>query len=97
MVYFFMGAPFRGGNQDSVWNDISRHVLSTGLSTNGKGKLIQAELNRFKLGNLDSLMFINDQLLKQDIAIESLLKKVERQYLDVTEKNSFDFSIESKG
>ena len=42
-------------------------------------------------------MFINDQLLKQDIAIESLLKKVERQYLDVTEKNSVDFSIESKG
>lgn len=41
-------------------------------------------------------MFINDQLLKQDAAIESLLKKVERQYLDITEKNSVDFVIESR-
>jgi V-type H+-transporting ATPase subunit C len=41
-------------------------------------------------------MFINDQLLKQDVAIESLLKKVERQYLDITEKATVDFVIESK-
>jgi V-type H+-transporting ATPase subunit C len=41
-------------------------------------------------------MFINDQLLKHDVAVESLLRKVERQYLDITEKTTVDFVIESR-
>lgn len=41
-------------------------------------------------------MFINDNLIKQDAAVESLLRKIERQYLHVTEKISHDFTIESK-
>lgn len=53
-------------------------------------------MGKFKMGNLDSLMFINDNLIKQDTTIESLLKKIERQYLDITEKNSYDFVIESR-
>lgn len=48
------------------------------------------------MGNLDHQMFINDNLIKQDAAVESLLRKIERQYLDVTEKISHDFTIESK-
>lgn len=41
-------------------------------------------------------MFINDILIKHDLAIESLLKKVERQYLDITEKTLFEFTVEGK-
>jgi V-type H+-transporting ATPase subunit C len=95
MVFFLIGAPYKG-NSDAVWNDIQKHVLQSGISQTAKGKQLAAEVNRFKLGNLDQLMFINDQLIKQDAAIESLLKKVERQYLDITEKNSVDFVIESR-
>jgi V-type H+-transporting ATPase subunit C len=40
--------------------------------------MFQVELMKFKMGNLDSLMFINDNLIKQDTTIESLLKKIER-------------------
>lgn len=41
-------------------------------------------------------MFINDSLIKQDGAVEGLLKKVERQYLDVTEKVSVEFIVETR-
>ena len=41
-------------------------------------------------------MFINDNLIKQDTVVESLLKKIERQYLDVTEKLTYDFMIENR-
>jgi hypothetical protein len=36
------------------------------------------KISDFKLGNLDSLMFLNEQMLKMEAVVEGLLKKVER-------------------
>jgi hypothetical protein len=35
------------------------------------------------MGNLDSLMYMNDQLMKMESTGESLLKKIERLYLEL--------------
>ncbi len=42
MVYFLIGAPYKG-QQDKIWLDISKNVLSSGLSTTAKGKMINVE------------------------------------------------------
>jgi hypothetical protein len=38
---------------------------------------------KFKLANLDTLMSSNDKILKLENGIESFLKKVDKQYLDL--------------
>jgi len=38
------------------------------------------------MGNLDTLMFMNDKLIKLESNLESLLKKVDRQFLDISEQ-----------
>jgi hypothetical protein len=40
-------------------------------------------------------MHLNDQMLKTDTAMESLLRKIERQYLDITEKLTYDFKVKT--
>ena len=40
-------------------------------------------------------MHINDQMIKIDTAMESLLRKIERQYLDITEKQKYDFKVKT--
>lgn len=40
-------------------------------------------------------MHTNDQMLKIDVAMEALLRKIERQYLDITEKQKYDFKVKT--
>jgi V-type H+-transporting ATPase subunit C len=40
-------------------------------------------------------MHLNDGLLKLESNMEALLKKVERQFLDVTEKTKHDFKVKT--
>lgn len=54
----------------------------------GEGTEINLERDRFKMGNLDTLMFMNDKLIKLENNLESLLKKVDRQFLDISEQGS---------
>lgn len=53
------------------------------------------EKEKFKNEGLDPLMHLNDQMIKTDTSIESLLRKIERQYLDITEKQKYDFKIKT--
>lgn len=48
---------------------------------------------KFKLANLDTLMMVNDKILKMETVIESFLKKIDRQYLDLQEKASHNWFI----
>lgn len=49
----------------------------------------------FKLGNLDSLMFMNEQLMKMESSTESILKKIERQYQELTTGEGTDNTDDS--
>jgi V-type H+-transporting ATPase subunit C len=48
---------------------------------------------KFKLANLDTLMSSNDKLLKIESGIESFLKKVDKQYLDLQNKQSHEWNL----
>ena len=41
-------------------------------------------------------MHLHDNLIKLDISIEQLLKKIERQFLDIEEKQKSEFVIETR-
>ncbi|EGR27357.1 vacuolar ATP synthase subunit, putative [Ichthyophthirius multifiliis] len=92
MVYFLIGSTLIQGNQAQTWENIRKEVSS--LSQNLKQ--IDVESSKFKLGNLDSLMHANETMLKLEQQIEGLLKKIERQYLDLTEQQTADFKVETK-
>jgi len=95
MVYYLIGTNIIKGSRDETWREIKLNVLGSNES-NAKGKDFKIEKEKYKLGNIDSLMHINDVMVKFEATLEGLLKKIERQYLDITEKESVDFQIDSK-
>jgi hypothetical protein len=42
-------------------------VLAATLGSNAQGKIIRQEKEKFRLGNLDQLMYINDMIIKQEV------------------------------
>jgi hypothetical protein len=58
-----------------------------------EGKELPFERNKFKLANLDTLMFCNDKVLKLENGVESFLKKIDKQYLDLEEKQTHDWYV----
>lgn len=45
----------------------------------------KAEISQFKLSNIETLISSNEVMLKIETHVESILKKIERAYLDITE------------
>lgn len=43
--------------------------------------------------NLDTLMFCNDKTLKLESMIEAFLKKIDKQYLDLEEKQMHEWMV----
>eukprot|EP00825_Cyclidium_porcatum_P011451 TRINITY_DN1587_c0_g1_i7.p1 TRINITY_DN1587_c0_g1~~TRINITY_DN1587_c0_g1_i7.p1 ORF type:complete len:315 (+),score=74.30 TRINITY_DN1587_c0_g1_i7:314-1258(+) len=98
MVYFFMAAQlFDPNNESDTYDKVNSILFSGGLSKAPSiGKKFPIEFNEFKLGNIDSLMHTNELMIKLDIGVETLLKKIERQYLDTTGEQAYEFKIETK-
>lgn len=42
-------------------------MFAGGLGNNAEGRIIKSDKEKFRLGNLDSLMFINDQITKMEV------------------------------
>jgi hypothetical protein len=59
------------------------------------GKEIFLDIKKFKLANLDTLMMVNDKLLKLEGVIESFLKRIDKQYLDLQNKTSHEWLLKS--
>lgn len=91
MVYFLIGTPIKG-NENGTVTEIRNQIGSNASVL----KQINTEKEKFKSEGLDPLMHTNDQMLKIDIAMEALLRKIERQYLDITEKQKYDFKIKTQ-
>lgn len=91
MVYFLIGTQIKGNNLNNTITDIRNQVGSNANLV----KAIDTEKKKFKSEGLDPLMHLNDQMLKTDTAMESLLRKIERQYLDITEKLTYDFKVKT--
>lgn len=97
MVYFLIGSQITHGNAERTFAEVKNASLSGTLGNSGTGQLINLEKDKFRMGNLDSLMYLNEALMKMEVQLENTLKKIERQYDEVmTVKNFQGFKIESQ-
>ena len=80
MGFFYISAPYLEKSKEATHREINDIVLKKSIAD---GKEIFLDRKKFKLANLDTLMMVNDKLLKLETGIESFLKKVDRQYLDL--------------
>lgn len=48
------------------------------------------------MANLDTLMFCNDKALKLESLLESLVKKIDKQYCDLADKASHEWWVKSE-
>jgi len=80
MGFFYISAPYLEKSREATHREITDVVLKKSIAD---GKEIFIDRKKFKLANLDTLMLVNDKLLKLEGNIESFLKKVDRQYLDL--------------
>lgn len=85
MGFFLIGAPLIENSRAATIKEIRDIVTKKGV---GEGTELNIERDRFKMGNLDTLMFMNDKLIKLESNVESLLKKIDRQFLDLNEQPS---------
>jgi V-type H+-transporting ATPase subunit C len=67
MVYYLIGAQLLNKSEDYTWQQIKSQVLAATLGSNAQGKIIRQEKEKFRLGNLDQLMYINDMIIKQEV------------------------------
>lgn len=71
MVYFLIGTKILENSEEDTWQKIKSQVFTATLGNNAEGKIItqDKDLNKFKFGNLDSLMFMNDQIIKMEVRV----------------------------
>lgn len=84
MGFFYISAPWLSNSKDATHREIDDVVLKKSIAD---GQEIYLDMKKFKLANLDTLMMVNDKLLKLETNIESFLKRIDRQYLDLQEKS----------
>jgi len=95
MVYYLIGSSVLKANEET-WRRIQQEAgVAATNGANGSGRPLTFEKEKFNMGNLDFLWFMENQLSKLDTQIESNLKKIEKQVeeLDKTHKG---FQIETR-
>ena len=85
--YWIVSLPVKDGAVDS---------LKSSLSSSKLGDVIPFDTPSMAIGTLDSLMALTDDLVKINVQTESVLKKVERQYLDVVDSNADSLRVNEK-
>lgn len=96
MVYILIGSQVTHGNNERTFAEVKNSALSGTLGAAGNGQILELERDKFRMGNLDSLMYLNEALMKMEVQLENNLKKIERQYDEVMTVKGFNgFKIES--
>lgn len=90
MGFFFISAPYLENNREATHREINEVVIKKSIAD---GKELFLDRKKFKLANLDTLMMVNDKLLKLENLVESFLKKIDRQYLDLKELQQTEWKI----
>ena len=85
MSFYYISAPELLGSREATIKEIREGVINRGLSKGGELNLKKVN---FKMANLDTLMFCNDKALKLENLLEALLKKIDKQFCDLAEKQS---------
>lgn len=87
MVRFIIGPP-KINNRTSDSNE----KVKSAINKLGKSQIINAETQKFKMGNLDNMMRNYEVIQKVEHQVEIVLKKLSKAYLEINPKadiNSF--------
>lgn len=63
MTYFIIGTTLLSKDSNTTWSVIKNEVFKGGMGgPNCKGERVDAEIEKFKLGNLDSLLHTSENM-----------------------------------
>ena len=82
MSFYYISAPYLLNSREATIKEIRENVLGKKFAKEG-GEMNLKKVN-FKMANLDTLMFCNDKALKLENNIEGLIKKIDKQFLDLS-------------
>ncbi len=91
MGFFYISAPYLEKSREATDREIKEVVLRKNLAEGRE--LTSIDRTKFKLANLDTLMSSNDKILRTEGGIEGFLKKVDKQYLDLQNKQYHDWHL----
>ena len=92
MGFTLIGAPLLEKSRQATINSIKDVIVKKGLAQGGE---LLIERDKFKTGNLDTLMYINDKLIRVEAALEAFLKRVDRQYLELNDNQPMTWTVKS--
>lgn len=79
-MYWLVSLPLDGSSPDTIWSRLQEiSTYTNDYSVNFKFKLP----DMFRVGTLDSLMALSDELIKVNSAVESTVNKVRRQLYEL--------------
>lgn len=93
MVFFYISAPLLLGSREATIKELRESVIGRGLA---KGSELNLSVLNFKMANLDTLMFSNDKSLRLENSIETLLKRIDRQYFDLSDKDTHEWWVKGE-
>ena len=91
MSFYYISAPYLLNSREATIKEIRENVIGKKLAKEG-GEMNLKKVN-FKMANLDTLMFCNDKALKMENLLEGLIKKIDKQFLDLAEKASHEWWV----
>lgn len=92
MGFTLIGTPLLEKSRQATVTAIKECVIKKGIA---QGTELLIERDKFKMGNLDTLMYINDKLIKIEANLEAFLKRVDRQYTETNDNQSQVWEVRS--
>ena len=77
MGFTLIGTPLLEKSRQATITAIKDCIIKKGSA---EGSELFIEKEKFKMGNLDTLMYINDKLIKVEATLEAFLKRIDRQF-----------------
>ena len=87
MVFYIVGIQQGARSTVDTFKDAQKAIKGYGTASQ-----LMAP-GKFRASSLDVLMFINDKLGKLDGNVENILRKIQRQFLDIKEINQHKWII----
>ncbi|KAF8819703.1 putative vacuolar ATP synthase subunit C [Cardiosporidium cionae] len=93
LPYVMIGAPLGNSNREAIYSNLKLRTLSNSLCK--ELCIFDVPLN-LKFGSFDSLIRTVDEFPKHDLAVENILRKVQRQAVDINPNQEFKIILQGK-
>lgn len=87
MSWFFLATPLGKDVKSSdaaAFKNIQSNIIGTGTKAVGDINSVKLDKSQFKIGTLDQLVKLNDALVKVDLTLESIIRKIQKQSEEVS-------------